>query len=195
MNFRVRAAIAAVFGLALFAVPGQAQQAAAPKVVYVATQALLDVAPGRAAAESTYNKESAAWSAELNQMSQDIQTAISDYQKALEKHGADSLSDAAKQARQKAIQEKQQAFAQRQSQLNQQAQDRQNELMAPVMQSVKDMLDKVRSEKGYALILDAQAVVAGDKNLDITDDVVARLKLAALQKRDSTAKPAVKKKQ
>ncbi|MGH7668149.1 MAG: OmpH family outer membrane protein, partial [Gemmatimonadaceae bacterium] len=115
-------------------------------------------------------------------------TMITDYQKA-----EPGLTDAAKQARQKAIQAKQQAFAARQSALNQQAQDRQNELMAPVMQAVKDMLEKVRDENGYALILDSQTVVAGDKNLDITDDVVARLKIAAAAKQDSAAKAVVKK--
>ena len=190
MNFRVRAAIVAALGLALFAVPGRAQQAASPKIVYVNTQALLDVAPGRAAAESTYKEESTAWSDELNKMSQDIQTMITDYQKA-----EPTLTDAAKQMRQKAIQAKQQAFAQRQNTLNQQAQERQSDLMAPVMQSVKDMLEKVREERGYSLILDSQAVVAEDKNLDITDDVVARLKIAAAAKKDSAAKPPVKKKQ
>jgi outer membrane protein len=188
MNFSVRAAFVAVAGLALFAVPGRAQQTTTPRIVYVNTQALLDVAPGRAAAESTYKRESTAWGDELNKMSEDIQTMISDYQKA-----EAGLTDAAKQMRQKAIQTKQQAFAQRQNVLNQQAQDRQTELMAPVTQSVKDMLDKVREENGYAMILDANAVVAADKNLDITEKVAARLKIAAAQKKDSTAKPAVKK--
>ncbi len=190
MNFSVRAAFVAAFGMALFAVPMRAQQAASPKIVYVNTQALLDVAPGRAAAESTYKKESTAWGDELSKMSDDIQSMISDYQKA-----EPTLTDAAKQMRQKAIQTKQQAFAQRQNALNQQAQQRQSELMAPVMQAVKDMLDKVREENGYALILDSQAVVSEDKNLDITDKVIARLKIEADKMADSTAKPVIKKKQ
>ena len=190
MYLSVRAVSVAAFGLALFAVPGRAQATGTPtpKIVYVNTQALLDVAPGRAVAESTYKSESAAWGDELNKMSQDIQSMITDYQKA-----EPGLTDAAKQMRQKAIQAKQQAFAQRQNALNQQAQERQTELMAPVMQSVKDMLDKMRAENGYSLILDSQAVVASDKNLDITDNVVARLKIAAAAKQDSAAKPAVKK--
>jgi outer membrane protein len=193
MIFSMRAAFVGALGVALLAVPGRAQQSATPKIVYVNTQALLDVAPGRAAAESTYNKESNDWTAELNKMSQDIQSMIADYQKAIAKHGPDSLSDAAKDARQKAIQAKQQAFAQRQSELNQKAQDRQNELMAPVMQTVREELEKYRMEKGYSLILDSQAVVAEDKNLDVTDDIVARLKIAAAAKKDSTGKPAAKK--
>ena len=190
MNFRFRALVVAAVGYALVAAPAGAQ-GSAPKIVFVNTQALLQVAPGRAAAESTFNKESAAWSEELNKTGQDIQSMIVEYQTALAKKGADSLTDAAKANRTKQIQAKQQALSDRQTQLQQQAQDRQNELMAPVMQTVKETLEKMRVERGYALILDAQAVVADDKNLDITDDVVARLRLAAIK--TPAATPAPKK--
>lgn len=194
MNFSVRATILAVVGLVFVALPVQAQKSdASPKVVYVNTQALLNVAPGYAAAESTYSAESKAWSAELKKMSDGIQSMVADYQKALARHGMDSLTDAAKQAREKAIQDKQKAFSDRQSQLQQQAQQRENDLMAPVMQSVKETLEKIRAENGYSLILDSQAVVAADKNLDITDNVVARLKIAAEAQKDSAGKHAVKK--
>lgn len=187
MKSIVRAAAVAVVGLVLVAMPAHAQGAAAPKIVYVNTQALLDVAPGRQAAESTFNKESAAWGEELNKLSTNITSMISDYQKQ-----EATLTDAAKTARQKAIQAKQQEYADRQTAINQQAQARQTELMGPVMQAVKDMLGKIREENGYSLILDSQAVLDGDKNLDITDKVVARLKIAAAAAKDSSAK-AVKK--
>ncbi|MDE3217453.1 MAG: OmpH family outer membrane protein, partial [Gemmatimonadota bacterium] len=139
MNSIVRATVIAAAGLVLVAMPGQAQAAAAPKVVYVNTQALLDVAPGRAVAESTYNAESQAWGDKLNKMGEDIQAMIADYQK-----NQATLTDAAKSARQKAIQVKQQAYADSQQAFNQQAQQRQTELMGPVMQGVRDMLDKIR---------------------------------------------------
>jgi len=187
MHSLVRAVIVSAFGLALIAAPARAQQSGAPKIVYVNTQALLDVAPGRVEAESTYKKESDAWSTELNTMSTNIQTMITDYQKA-----EPTLTDAAKQVRQKAIQAKQLEYSDRQAALQQQAQARQTELMGPVMQAVRDMLDKVRDENGYSLILDSQAVIDGDKNLDITDKVAARLKIAAATKKDSTAKPIKK---
>jgi outer membrane protein len=192
MNFRIRATLVAVLGLALSAAPSGAQ-GSSPKIVFVNTSALLQVAPGRAAAESTYQKDTQTWSDELNKMGQDIQTMITDYQTALAKKGADSLTDAAKKNRTSQIQAKQQAYADRQNQLQQQAQDRQNELMAPVMQTVKETLEKIREEKGYSLILDSQAVVAEDKNLDITDDVVARLKIAAAAKKDGPATLVPKK--
>lgn len=187
MKSIVRATALAAAGLVLVAMPGRAQAVPTPKIVYVNTQALLDVAPGRVEAESTYNKESQVWSQKLNNMGQEIQTMIADYQKS-----EATLTDAAKKARQTAIQAKQQAYADSQQAINQQAQARQTELMGPVMQAVRDMLDKVRAENGYSLILDSQAVLSSDKNLDITDNVVARLKIAAAARRDSASK-AVKK--
>ena len=189
MKLIVRATAIAAAGLAFVAMQGRAQQPSSPKVVYVNTQALLDVAPGRVEAESTYNKDSQAWSAQLNKMGQEIQTMIVEYQKA-----QPTLTDAAKDARQKAIQTKQQAYADSQTAINQEAQQRQTELMGPVMQSVRDMLDKIRAENGYALVLDSQAVLSSDKNLDITDNVVARLKIEAAARRDSLAKAAKVKK-
>ncbi len=187
MNSICRAATIAAVGLVLVAMPSRAQQPTGPKIVYVNTQALLEVAPGRAAAESTFNTESAAWADELSKMSTNIQTMISDYTKA-----EATLTDAAKQARQKAIQGKQQEYADRQNALQQQAQSRQTELMGPVMQAVRDMLDRMRDENGYALIIDSQAVLSADKNLDVTDKVITRLKIAAAAKKDSAANPIKK---
>jgi outer membrane protein len=66
-------------------------------------------------------------------------------------------------------------------QLQQQAQQRQNELMAPIMEQVKKVLDDIRLEDGYAMIItgDPNLILSYDKNLDITDRVVARLKTVA----------------
>ena len=52
--------------------------------------------------------------------------------------------------------------------------------MAPITDLVKKVLDDIRVEDGYAMILDnapgASVIVSADKNLDITDRVVSRLK-------------------
>ena len=69
--------------------------------------------------------------------------------------------------------------------------------MAPITDLVKKVLDDIRVEDGYAMILDnapgASIIVSADKNLDITDRVVSRLKAtpAAKVKAQETA-PATK---
>jgi len=83
----------------------------------------------------------------------------------------------------------QQQLQDRQQQLAQQAQQRQNELMAPIMEQVKKVLDDIRAEDGYSMIItgDPNLILSYDKNLDITDRVVARLKTVA----STPAKPGV----
>ena len=77
------------------------------------------------------------------------------------------------QALEDTLQSKQQAF-------QQQYQAKQNELLAPITDLVKKVLDDIRREDGYAMILDnapgASVIVSADKNLDITDRVVSRLR-------------------
>jgi outer membrane protein len=55
---------------------------------------------------------------------------------------------------------------------------RQAELMQPIIERVNVAIDQVRAEGGYALIFDLNdgALVAGDPALNITDQVVQRLR-------------------
>jgi outer membrane protein len=176
----------AVAGLVFTAGAAQAQQPTTPsKVAYVNMQAILDAAPGRMEAESTYAKETQGYRDELDKMNTALQTMIDDFTKKQA-----TLTAAAKDAQQKAIVAKQQDLQNRQAELQQKAQERQNELMAPIMEQVRTVLDQIRVEDGYAMIVSADAVVAADKNLDITDRVVARLRTIAATKAVAPTKPA-----
>jgi outer membrane protein len=48
------------------------------------------------------------------------------------------------------------------------------------MDQIRKVLDEIRQEEGYAFILDAGSeagvIVAADRNLDITEKVISRLK-------------------
>ena len=165
-----------------------AQQPAA-RIAYVNPQALFDNAPGRAQAESTFKKETESYRAELSRMSDALTKMVSDYQKDEAK-----LTAADKERRQRAIAAKEDSLRGRQQQLEQQASMRQNELMAPIMESVRKVLEDIRAEDGYAMILSSEPgnspILAADKNLDITERVVARLRTVAATKTAPAAKPA-----
>jgi outer membrane protein len=109
-------------------------------------------------------------------MSDSLNTMFASYQK--QEAG---LSATQKEAKQKSMRDLQQQLQDRQQQLAQQAQQRQNELMAPIMEQVKKVLDDIRTEDGYSMIItgDPNLILSYDKNLDITDRVVARLKTVA----------------
>lgn len=169
--------ISRVAPLALALVAGAAgtahAQSAGSKIAYVNTEALLAAAPGRAEAESTFQKETEGYRAQLQKLSDSIQTMITSYQKA-----EPTLTQAQKDARAKSIRALQEQAQSTQQDLQQKAAQRENELMAPIMERVKKVLDDIRQEDGYALIIagDPSLILSADKNLDITDRVVARLK-------------------
>ena len=152
-----------------------AAQQASTRIAYVNPQALFDNAPGRAQAESLFTRETAGYRAELTKMSESLTQLVSTYQREEAR-----LTAAQKEARQRAIGAKEDSLRGRQQQLEQRAAQRQSELMAPIMESVRKVLEDIRVEDGYAIILSSEPgsspILAADKNLDITERVVARLK-------------------
>lgn len=174
--FRTACATLAVLTLGL-SHRAQAQSAAAQfKIAFVNTGVLLDNAPGRTQAESTYARETRGYSDQLKKMNDSLNTMFSAYQKQ-----EPTLTAAQKETKQAALRNLQQALQEKQQQLSQQAQQKQNELMAPIMEQVKKVLDDIRVEDGYAMIItgDPNLILSYDKNLDITDRVVARLRTVA----------------
>jgi outer membrane protein len=158
------------------------------KIAYVNTAALLESAPGRADAEATLQRDSQGFQAQLQKMSDSLNKMIAAYQKA-----EPTLSATSKDKQQKDIQALETGLQAKQLQLQQQFAQRQNEVMAPIREQVMKVLDDIRSEDGYALIMandpQASVILSADKNLDITDRVVARLKTLAAAK---TPVPATK---
>jgi outer membrane protein len=175
-----RAAAAATALLAALVLPAAAQQssAAGPKIAYVNTQAIFQAAPGRAEAEAQFEREMNTLRQQVQRMEDSLNTMVSDYQKA-----ASGLDSATRARRETAIRAKQDEYRQRASNLDQQLGQRRDALLQPIMEQIRTALDQVRAEDGYAMILnnDPQAsfIVSADKNLDITERVVARLRTLA----------------
>lgn len=189
MRSIVRAASRVALLLAVASPLAAQQPAAGHKIAYVNPQALFANAPGRAQAESLFVKETEGYRAELSKMSDALNAMVSQYQK-----DEPRMTAADKERRQRAIGLKEDSLRGRQQQLEQQASQRQSELMAPIMEAVRKVLEDIRVEDGYAMILSsepgASPILAADKNLDITDRVVARLKTMAATKPATPQRPA-----
>jgi outer membrane protein len=160
------------------AAPALAQGSPAPstpKIAYVDSKVILSRAPGRQAAEDQFNKEMETSRAQVQKMGDSLQTMIADYQKAQA-----TLAANIREQRESAIRKKQEDYQTRAGALDQQMQQRQMELVKPIMDQIRKVLDEVRQEDGYAFILDAGSdagvIVAADRNLDITEKVISRLK-------------------
>jgi outer membrane protein len=174
---------ATVIALVLSSIAGVAQ--AQVKIAFVNSQALMEAAPGRPAAESLLTKEGEGYRAQLTKLQDSVNALLTKYQK-----DEPTLTAATKDSRQKAIQALETDLQAKQLQFQQAFAQRQSEVMAPITDVVKKVLDDIRNENGYAMILDnapgASNIVSADKNLDITDKVVSRLRATAAPVRATT---------
>ncbi|MFN8581916.1 MAG: OmpH family outer membrane protein [Gemmatimonadaceae bacterium] len=197
MSYRLSAAalslalVALPFGLNAQATGATASAPPGPvKLAFIDSRVVIDRAPGRAAAESTFQKEYDAARQQIQKMQDTLQAMIAAYQKQQA-----TLTAVNKELREKEIQDKQNLFETRANILDQQMQRRQQDLVQPIMAQVREVLDAIRGEDNYTFIFDvgaqAATIVAADKGLDITEKVIARLKPIPVtaMKSDSTKTP------
>jgi outer membrane protein len=173
MRTITRAALLAL-SLTLMAKSAQAQTV---KLGYVNTEALMAQAPGRAAAESSYNKEVVAFQKQQKVWADSLNKQIENYQKVMP-----TLTDAKKKTEEDRLAKLQQDLTNLNNLGEQRIRQRENEVLAPLMEIVRAAIDEIRAEGGYAMIFSGDQnspIVAADKNLDLTDKVVARLKTKA----------------
>lgn len=188
MPVRVRALIGAIVPL-LFLPVFAAAQGTAVKVAYVDTRELLDKAPGRTDADAQWKKEAQALQDQVTRMQDSLQAMITAYQKA-----EAGLSPAARETRQRSIGEREQEYQTRTQALDLQAQQRQAQLLQPIIEQIKVALEDVRKEEGLTLILDVGSqgnpIVAIDKNLNITDKVLVKIRAMPVPQVSAPAAPA-----
>jgi outer membrane protein len=163
------------FGLLALVSGAASAQAAGAKLAYIDSRVVLDKAPGRAAAESTFQKEYDAAQVKIKKMQDTLEAMGAAYQKS-----APTLTPVTRELREKEIRDKQLSFENAARLLEAQMQQRQGELVQPMMNQIRSVLDSVRKEDGYTFIFDvganASVIVAADSTLDITDKIVSRLK-------------------
>lgn len=178
------------FVLALAATVFAAERAdAQQKFAFIDSRVIVDRAPGRAAAEALLQRETTSLQGKVKVWQDSLQAMMSDYRKV-----EATLTPAQKEARQKTITEKQADFARRADELDQQMQQRQQELSAPIMAQIRETLETIRAEDNYAFIFDVAAggvIVAADKNLDLTEKVIGRLKPVPVSAKADTTKAPI----
>ena len=171
---RVKKYILPVLALALTAPHAQAQ--ANIRIGYIDSQQILDQDPVAQQAQQQFEADLARYRAEVDEIGRQLQDLISQYeqQQAM-------LSEAAKANRQEEIRLKQNEYQQRISELEQQAGQRQVELVEPVMERISSVIEDIREDGGYSMIFDvaAQGIISADPALDLTAEVVRRLQASA----------------
>jgi outer membrane protein len=189
MHMSVRAVALALTICALGASSASAQGGI--KVAYIDSRQVLEQAPGRAALEAQLQKQMEPYEKRMGIMQDSMKAMLTAYQK-----DQATLTAAVKTQREEAIARKQTAFAEEAEQLQQKAAEARETISRPLMEMFNRVLNEVRAEDGYAFVFDVgsqagQIIVAADKNLDITEKIIARLRTAAAAKPAATpAKPA-----
>jgi outer membrane protein len=173
----------------------QGAAAQAPKFAYVDSRIILQRAPGSAAIQAQITKERSDAQASVAKMQDSLRVMYDTY---LKEKG--TLTAAQQEQREKALQSRNADFDQRVGQMDQEMQKRQYDLIQPMMAQIREVLDAIRNEEHFTFIFDIGndpgLIVAADKNLDITERVIGRLKPITVNvtRTDSTkanaAKPA-----
>ncbi|MEM7417393.1 MAG: OmpH family outer membrane protein [Gemmatimonadota bacterium] len=158
-----------------FLLSAGAVEAQTLKIAYINSQEILLNAPGAEAAQQAFDQEMEGYQVEIVQLEQELQnmeTALQQQQL--------TLSPEARTAREQQLQAKFQEYQTRTTQLQEMANTRRAELIQPVMDNITAVIEALREEGAYALILDAAsgAIVSADPALDLTQTVISRLQTA-----------------
>jgi Skp family chaperone for outer membrane proteins len=171
---------------AVFAAP-----AAAQKVGFVRGNALLNAAPGINERKALLQRESQYFESEVARMTDSIQKMQRAYQEA-----EPTLSPASRDTRRKALEDLFGKFQKSTDSLRDVAARRQDEVLQPILDAVNKILESYRAEESLTFIYnldDSGAIVAYDKNLDVTDALITRVKRIPATPTPPTIIPAAKK--
>ncbi|HEX9085832.1 MAG TPA: OmpH family outer membrane protein [Gemmatimonadaceae bacterium] len=155
------------------------------KIGYINSALLLQQAPGRAEAEAQFDREVGVYRQQIQRMDDSLKTLMTAFDR-----DSPKLDSVTRETRRQSIGQKEVEYQQRARGLDSTMQARQAQLVKPIMERVQAVIETIRAEDNYAVILDVGAqvsvVVAADKRLDLTDRVLARLKSQGIP----TAPPA-----
>ncbi|MDX1495145.1 MAG: OmpH family outer membrane protein [Longimicrobiales bacterium] len=174
----------ALMALALL-LPAGAVEAQTLKIGYINSQEILMNAPGAEEAQQQFDQEMAGYQQEISQ----LETELQNMETALQQQQL-TLSPEAKANREQQLQAKFQEYQQRSAQLQEMANQRRAALIQPVMDEITQVIENLREEGAYSLILDAAAgsIVSADPSLDLTQEVITRLQAQTGDRDDDAAR-------
>ena len=149
-------------------------EAQAARIGYINSQRIMAEAPGTAEAQQAFERDMEGYRVELERLETELETL----QETFERQQA-TLSATVRQERQQEMNVRFLAYQQRRAELEETAQLRQEELVGPIMQRIGEVIDVIRTEGSYGVIFDVAGgpmIVAADPSLDLTSQVIERLR-------------------
>ena len=145
------------------------------KIGHVDSGAIMEIMPERTKIEQDIQAYAAELQAELQAMYAEYQNKIQDYQA-----NQATLSNLIRQSKEKEIVDLETRISEFQASADMAMQNKQLELLNPLIEKVQNAVNAVGKEKGFTYIFDKAAgavVFIGDNAVDITADVKAKLGL------------------
>ncbi len=166
--------VAPLIALLLTTAAAGAQQI--PRIAYINSERIINDSPVAQAAQQAFEAEVEGYRQEVTSLGEALQRMIADY----EQQQA-TMTPVARTAKENDIRLRQTEYETRLRELEAQAGQRQQALVAPVMETITGIIDQLRLEGSYAMILDAAstAILSADPSLDLTDEVLRRLNAEA----------------
>jgi outer membrane protein len=168
-------AIGLVLVVGVAAVPSAVSEyQAGPRIGFLSTEVILRQTPGYAVAESTFNAEMVSYQQEVDRLQQQLDSAV-----ALFDQQQTMLSATARQERMDQLRQMQSQAETRGTELQNRAQQRRGELVAPLEDRIQRVIDGLRAERNLSVVFDVASpgnnIVAADPMLDLTSEIVQRL--------------------
>lgn len=145
------------------------------KIGHVDLGAIMEIMPERTKIEQDIQAYAAELQAELQAMYAEYQNKLQDYQA-----NQATLSNLIRQSKEKEIVDLETRISEFQASADMAMQNKQLELLNPLIEKVQNAVNAVGKEKGFTYIFDKAAgavVFIGDNAVDITADVKAKLGL------------------
>jgi outer membrane protein len=157
------------------------------KFAYINSDLIMSQAPGLAQIEADLKKVLDPLEKRMRAMQDSNAALVAEYRKT-----EATLTPAARLERTESYEKRSAGWTVEAEQIQQKVMDARAAASRPLMQLFKTVIDEIRAEDGYTFIFDVggegQGIVAADKNLDISDKVLARLRTAAAKA--AASKPA-----
>jgi len=136
--------------IAIMALCGSAMAQKNIKLGHINSTELMQIMPGRDSAQTVLQNEMTELENTLKSMSSELETRYNDY---LSKQ--DAMSDLIKQTKQRELQDMQARAQEFQKNAEQQLQERQAELLKPIIDRAKKAIEEVAKENGYTYVFDS----------------------------------------
>jgi Skp family chaperone for outer membrane proteins len=165
----------AVLGLVLVAgVAGNTSAQQGQSIAVVNLSIVMEQTPGYEEARNTYQQEMEGFQQEVERMRVEYDSIVRAYDQQQV-----MLSPTAREEKLTEIRQLEQRLTQRGQELQIRAQARERELVAPLEERVRAVVEGLRAERNIAVVFDVSqpttGIVAADRTLDLTATVVQRL--------------------